>query len=119
MIGVWNTIASYAIFVAVHFALPSSTSSAVVVVTAYIFALPLAFTMQKLFVFMSSGRWFAELRRFTVANSVVFVANLIFLPAFVRLSGLGAVPSQAVFVAVCAVFSYLAHKHYSFRTNHD
>lgn len=114
IVGGWNTVISYLIFVGVHTLLSAYFGNAWVVVAAYAIALPLSFLMQKLFVFIGTGGWLRQFGRFVLANSAVFVANLLFLPLFVSTTGIGALPSQALFVFVSTIASYLAHKHFSF-----
>lgn len=114
IVGGWNTVAGYLIFVGVHILLGVYLGNAGVVVAAYTIALPLSFLMQKLFVFTGAGGWMRQFGRFVLANSAVFVANLLFLPLFVGATGVGALPSQALFVFVSTIVSYLAHKHFSF-----
>lgn len=114
IVGGWNTVVGYLIFVAVHVLLSARLGNAWVVVVAYTIALPLSFLTQKLFVFVGSGSWLRQFGRFVLANSAVFVANLLFLPLFVSATGIGALPSQALFVFISTIVSYLAHKHFSF-----
>jgi putative flippase GtrA len=114
MVGGWNTVIGYLIFVAVHVLLGAHLRDAWIVVVAYTIALPLSFLMQKLFVFIGSGSWARQFGRFVLANSAVFVANLLFLPLFVSATGIGAIPSQALFVFISTIVSYLTHKHFSF-----
>lgn len=114
IVGAWNTIASYLIFVGVHISIGPKLGNVVVVAVAYALALPLSFFMQKLFVFPGDGAWLKQFSRFVVANSAVFMANLLFLPLFVKITGLGVLFSQAVFVLASTVISYFAHKHFSF-----
>jgi len=114
IVGAWNTLAGYLIFVGIHILIGSKFGNAAVVVVAYALALPLSFLMQKLFVFQSDGAWLKQFGRFVAANSLVFVANLLFLPLFVKITGVDVLVSQALFVLASTVISYLAHKHFSF-----
>lgn len=114
IVGGWNTVIGYLIFVGMHILFGVYLGNAWVVVAAYAVALPLSFLMQKLFVFIGTGGWLRQFGRFVLANSAVFVANLLFLPLFVSATGIGALPSQALFVFVSTIVSYLAHKHFSF-----
>lgn len=114
VVGGANTAIGYLIFVIVHAIYGASLGNAWVVVIAYAIALPLSFLTQKVFVFVGTGFWLKQFGRFILANSAVFVANLLFLPLFVNSTGVGALPSQALFVSVSTIVSYLAHKHFSF-----
>ena len=114
IVGGWNTVMGYLVFVGVHALLGTRLGNALVVVLAYAIALPLSFLMQKLFVFTGAGRWLRQFGRFIVANSAVFLINLLFLPLFVAATGIGALAAQAFFVFVSTIVTYLAHKHFSF-----
>lgn len=119
IVGGWNTIVGYLIFAGVHFLFGARIGPFYEVILAYALALPLSFLTQKLFVFQAVREWLAPFCRFVVANSLVFAANLLFLPLAVKLSGFGVLPTQACFVLVSTIVSYLAHKHFSFRTGHE
>jgi putative flippase GtrA len=114
IVGAWNTLAGYLIFVGVHILIGSKLGNMAVVAVAYALALPLSFLLQKLFVFSGDGAWLKQFGRFVVANSAVFIANLLFLPLFVKITGLDVLLSQALFVLASTVISYFAHKHFSF-----
>jgi len=114
IVGGWNTVIGYLIFVGVNAAIGSRLGNAWVVVLAYAVALPLSFLMQKLFVFAGAGNWLYQFGRFILANSTVFFGNLLFLPIFVSATGIGPLLSQAIFVTASTSVSYLAHKHFSF-----
>ncbi|UGB44994.1 GtrA family protein [Frateuria edaphi] len=113
-VGAWNTVAGYGIFVLVHLLIARRVGDLLVIVIAYMIALPLAFYMQRRFVFNHGTRWLVSFRRFVLANSLIFFSNLVFLPLFVRFTGIGPLVSQAIFVSFSTIVSYVAHKHYSF-----
>lgn len=113
-IGGWNTVVSYLIFVAIHILFGRRLGTEMTVVLSYAIALPLAFILQRYFVFTVKDRILRQFARFTLANSIIFALNLIFLPVLVFITKASPLLMQAVFVATSAVVSYFAHKYYSF-----
>ncbi|WP_046657854.1 GtrA family protein [Lysobacter capsici] len=115
VVGAWNTVIGYLIFVVVHLTIGDLVHSTVTVVIAYCIALPQSFLTQRLLVFRSAqGPWRTQFLRFLTSNSVIFGANLILLPLLVATTHIHPLVGQALFVAASTVATYLIHKHYSF-----
>ena len=114
LVGGWNTVASYLIFVAVHLLFGRRIGTAMTVTVSYAIALPLAFALQRYLVFTVKGSIPRQFLRFTLANSTIFVLNVTLLPLLVFITKTSPLLVQALFVAVSAVASYFAHKYYSF-----
>lgn len=112
--GGWNTVAGYLIFVGVHILYGTQLGALGTIAVSYAIALPLAFLVQRLFVFRARGMWLKQFMRFTLANSTVVIANSIFLPIAVSITHADPLLLQALFLVISAATSYLAHKHYSF-----
>jgi len=114
LVGIWNTLIGYAVFVAVHAAASDWLSPIVTLITSYVIALPHSFITQRLFVFRSFGRWPSQFTRFLISNSLVFFSNIIFLPVAIAATAASPVVVQAVFVALSTMATYVLHKHFSF-----
>ncbi len=114
LVGAWNTLAGYLIFIAVHFAAGSALKPIWTLVISYCVALPHSFITQRLLVFRGTGAWQGQFRRFAVTNSIVFASNLAFLPLTIAATGLNPLAAQAGFVLASTIASYVIHKHYSF-----
>lgn len=114
IVGCWNTVIGYLIFAGVHVLFGARIGPFNEVILAYAAALPLSFLTQRLFVFQGVRGWLAPFGKFIVANSLVFAANLVFLPVVVKVTGFSVLPTQACFVLASTVISYFAHKYFSF-----
>jgi putative flippase GtrA len=114
LVGGWNTIAGYLIFVAVQLLIGQRIGTMLTLIVSYMIALPVAFILQRYFVFIVKDRLSRQFLRFTLANSTIFALNLIFLPVLVFLTKASPLVMQAVFVVMSAIISYFAHKYFSF-----
>lgn len=114
MAGAWNTLAGYLIFAGVHIGYGAKLGTLGTIIASYAIALPLAFLVQRLFVFRATGTWLKQFWRFALANSTIVVANSAFLPVAVATTHMNPLLLQAIFLIASAVTSYFAHKHYSF-----
>lgn len=114
LVGAWNTVIGYLIFVAVHLLAEKKLHPIATLLVAYAISLPQAFLTQRLMVFRSEGDWRLQFLRFASANSVIFFSNLFFLPIATTASGAGPLLVQACFVVVSTLASYVVHRHFSF-----
>ncbi|PZO62685.1 MAG: hypothetical protein DI635_10910 [Pseudoxanthomonas suwonensis] len=114
MVGGWNTLVGYLVFVLLHLTVESSWGVAGTLVASYCIALPHSFITQRVAVFRSNRPWMPEFIRFLISNSSIFIANMILLPLAVALSGANSALLQAIFLFLSAMLSYMAHKHYTF-----
>lgn len=114
VVGIWNTVIGYLIFVLVHLFAGNGLNPISTLLVAYIISLPHAFLTQRLIVFRTAHKWSRQFLRFASTNSVIFFANLIFLPLAIVATGSGPLLVQACFVVLSTLISYVAHKHFSF-----
>lgn len=114
LVGGWNTFFGYGCFVLCHNLLGAHWSSFWTLVLSYCVAVPHSFLTQKFLVFRRRGNWKLEFARFILANSAIFVSNLVLLPALVLLTAGDARLIQAILLVVFTIATYLAHKYYSF-----
>lgn len=125
IVGVWNTLVSFAVFaLAIRFLAPSFESSvgvsprtAAILVqwTVWVVSVVHSTVMMKYFVFRSGGHLVAQIPR----------AYLVYLPAqglssmilwlAMAVLGLGAIAGQVCAIVLVTVFSYVGHKHFTFR----
>lgn len=114
-VGAWNTLVGYLLFAAVHYLAGSVLHPAGTLTVSYCFALPHAFLTQRLLVFhRQKAPWRSQFLRFSLTNSILFLANLALLHfAVARWDG-NPVLAQGVVLMVLTVASYFAHKFFSF-----
>lgn len=118
LIGGWNTVVGYAVFVAVHYAAHTWLSTTWILVISYLIAVPHSYFTQRVFVFRAARDRRKQFWKFFLSNSVVFATNLLFLPIFIRETSMQPIYAQAIFVALSTVATYVLHKNFSFADRH-
>ncbi|WP_222937216.1 GtrA family protein [Pseudoxanthomonas mexicana] len=113
-VGGWNTLFGYLVFLACHAWAGNEIGPLLTLVLSYLIAVPHSFVTQRWLVFKARGAIGRQFLRFLIANSSIFVANMILLPLTVHLAGADPRIVQAVLIALLTVASYLAHKYFSF-----
>lgn len=120
LVGAWNTVFGYVAFAVIHLLFGEAIGTFFTLVASYAISLPHAFVTQRFFVFSASGPFVPQFLRFTLANSSIFVSNIVLVPIVVAGAHADPLIVQAVFIALSTVASYLAHKHFSFaRRDHE
>lgn len=114
LVGAWNTLFGYLSFVATYLLLRQVLGMAAILAISYAIAMIQSFTTLRTLVFPASDSIWPQLVKFSITNTVVFLANLAFLPQAVAWSGQDPLIVQAVFVATSAVITYYLHKNFSF-----
>ncbi len=116
LIGGWNTVFGYGVFIALYYGTAHfNIHYVVVLVLSQVINVTSAYFLYKRFVFKTKGNLIREYCRFCTFYWLSFAANLILLPASVELLGLNPVISQGLLIVVTAVTSYLWHARYTFR----
>lgn len=120
MVGGWNTVFGYGLYVGLYFAagrwaVTETVRSMAVLTVASVIAVAQAFVAYKYFVFGGSSEVVREFAKFSMVYVVTFGVNLAALPLLVHYTPLGPVVAQGVIVVGCAAASYLAHANFSFR----
>ena len=115
VVGGWNTVFGYAVFVALYALLRHSMNVTGIIAITYVIATLNNFLCYKWFVFRTSGRHVREYLRFTMVYVPAFLANLIVLPIALRAHVLNAYVLQALFTLAVLVTSYFGHKYWTFR----
>ncbi|OBJ55181.1 GtrA family protein [Mycobacterium asiaticum] len=122
VVGVFNTIIGFAIFIAAsetvgHFVdqrYGEVAGSVVTVIVMHVLSVLSAFVLHRRFVFRVRGHVFRDLLRFWSVYLTAGAINLIALPVMVEL-GVARIPAQVIIVAVTTLLTYFAHRHFSFR----
>jgi putative flippase GtrA len=114
LVGAWNTLAGYAIFVALHEAFADDVGYLGVLLLAHVLSVLVAFAGYRYVVFKVRGNVLRDLMRFWSVYALVLALNVVVLPLLVEVGGLPAVPAQGLFVFVSALASYVGHKKFSF-----
>ncbi len=122
IVGGWNTLFYFLVFVAVNATLGQWVidlgyrvwSSVVTLVVAHFIASVPAFILYRRAVFKVSGNVARDYVKFQAVYVVPFSLNLFALPALVW-AGMAAVIAQAIITFVNVVLNYLGHKYFSFK----
>jgi putative flippase GtrA len=86
-----------------------------VLVCAHVAAVLCAFVLYRRFVFRVTGHVLRDLARFELVNLSVLGFNVATLPVLVELLGWPVLLSQLVIIVVAVVYSWFAHRGFSFR----
>jgi len=122
IVGGFNTVMGFVVFVAIDMTLgrwvtaevSRVVSSIVTLVVAHLIAAVVAFILYRRFVFRVSGNVVIDFLRFESVYLVPLTVNLVVLPSVVAL-GVSAILAQGVILVVMTVVSYVGHRYFSFR----
>ena len=114
LVGGFNTCMGYAVFASTYWLFRGVLSLPWILVLSYLMAVPISYATQRQLVFRSGAPVRLEAIRFAGVNTLVFLANLLFLPVVQRSSGLDPLLVQATFLVVTAIVSYCVHKWFTF-----
>lgn len=114
LVGIWNTIFGYSVFVALYFLFGKSVHYMFIWVVSTVLSITNAHIGFKSFVFRTRGNYLQEYLRFYVVYSGSMVLNLVLLPLCVEMFRITPPVAQAGIICIGAVVNYLGHKHISF-----
>lgn len=114
LVGAWNTVVGYVIFVAVFLLAGEDIGAVSVLVISYCLAVPHSFITQRVLAFRAMGPWLPQFGRFCASNTLIFISNLVFLPIVIATTPIEPIVAQTIFVAASTIVGYIAHRHYSF-----
>ena len=127
LVGIWNTIFGYGIFVILntYFSMIFNKNyvgymSAMVI--GQVISIINAFIFHKLVTFKSLVRGFKvfyEFLRFSMTYTLIFFVNLILLPFFVEMMGITPNVSAAIILPITAGISYFVNSGYTFIERKD
>lgn len=114
VVGAWNTVFGYGVWALLQYVLGDHLHYLIIVLISWPIAVLNAYLGYRFIVFRSRGPISRELPRFAVVYVVTLLVNLALLPIALGVLPFNIYAIQAVFTAVVVVFSYLAHKFFSF-----
>jgi putative flippase GtrA len=123
LVGIWNTIFSYLVFVALDylfnlFFTPRSVAYMLAALLTNIIAVTLAYFLHKHLTFKSKTKGraaFREYLRFYMTYLFTSILSLILLPIFVELLKLDPKIAVAIIMLLLTGVSYVSHNLFSFR----
>lgn len=116
VVGGFNTLFGLFLFAASHLVLGDDVPYLVLLVPTYGIGVPVAFTMQRMFVFDAhGGSVLVDFARFTLVQLTSIGLNAVLLVLFVEVLALPVLPAQALTLAVIVVMTYFGHLLFSFR----
>ncbi|WP_447984329.1 GtrA family protein [Nitrospira sp. Nam74] len=115
LVGGWNTIFGYGVFVVLHYAtVPLHIHYEVVLILSQIISVTSAYLLYKKFVFRTKGHYFQEYCRFWAFYWLSLLANVVLLPLLVEVLHQDLILSQALLIVLSAVTSYFWHANHTF-----
>jgi putative flippase GtrA len=115
VIGGWNTISSYLLFVVLQLAFGRAVYYLVLLAMTMVVSVLQAFVLYRKFVFHATGgHWPRQLLRFSQVYAGAFAVNLSLLPLLVEVVGLPVIVAQGLLVVTTVVTSFVGHRKWSF-----
>jgi len=117
IIGGFNTVFGYGLFVLLELLFGHVTGYLVSLYGSYAIATIVAFFLHRNFTFRAagSGNIWLDFVRFQSVYVVSLVINTVALPLLVEVAHLNVLLAQALIVTVTTLVSYFGHKFFSFR----
>lgn len=116
VIGGFNTLFGLFLFTASHLVLGDDVPYLVLLVPTYGIGVPVAFTMQRMFVFAAhGGSVLVDFARFTTVQLTSIGLNAVLLVLFVEALSAPVLLAQTLTLAVIVVVTYFGHLLFSFR----
>ena len=115
LVGGWNTVFGYGIFVVLERTLGQATHYLLALLVAHVIATLVAFAGHRWIVFRVKGNILRDLIRFWSVYAGLLVLNVVMLPVLVEIGGVPVLLAQALFIVVTTLTSYVGHKYFSFR----
>ena len=114
VVGGWNTVFGYGVWALLQYLLGDHLHYLIIVLISWPIAVLNAYLGYRFIVFRSRGPISRELPRFAVVYAGTLLVNLALLPIALGVLPFSIYVIQAAFTAIVVVFSYLAHKFFSF-----
>ena len=113
LVGAFNSLAAYLIFLGLYFLLNGRYGAALVLQN--IISINISIFLMRHYVFRSHGNIKKEYAKALPVYAFMILANYPWLYFFDKVLGISAPVSQPVFIATSAVATYLLLKYFSFR----
>jgi putative flippase GtrA len=117
LVGGYNNVLSIGLFSVLYILLRDQMHYLVIATISTLFAVIHNFLTLKFFVFRFKGSYLKSFRRSVLGYSIIYIYNMIFLFIFVSQLHMHAIIANILVVITSAIFGYIIHKQYSFRTN--
>ncbi len=115
-VGIVNTIVGLSIFPILYFVLFEFNFHYLQILTgSYIISVLFAYMTNKIYVFKTSGNYISELFKFSTYHVIVYLFNIIILPALVYYLSLHPVIAQYMFAIPVILFGYLWQSKITFK----
>jgi putative flippase GtrA len=115
VVGVWNTLAGYLMFVLFYSLLAQRWPYPVLAVLTHVSAVTQAFVCQRYLVYCSGSPWLNEYGRFHLAHLSLFLVSLSALAGLVEFWDWHPLLAQAFVTVGTALASYFIHTYFTFR----
>jgi putative flippase GtrA len=115
LVGGWNTIFGYLVFVALYFLFHRQLHYMVIFIVSNIISITNAYIGFKFVVFKTKGNYLREYLRFYIVYGTTIALNLVLLPVLVEIFHISPVIAPAGLVFISALFSYIGNKKFSFK----
>lgn len=115
VVGAWNTAFGYGLFAGLYLLFGKDIHYLVILLLAHAVSVLNAFLGHRYLVFRSQGPILREFLRFNLSYVGALVLGLVGMPFLIEACGLLPLQAQAILLVISLVYSYLAHKYYSFR----
>jgi putative flippase GtrA len=117
IIGGWNTLFGYLIFIAFYYFLNKIIHYLILLVISYIVSITNAYLSYKFFVFKTKGNYIRGYLRFYLVYGVAFLVNIALMPLFVEFIGVNPIIAQGIILFFTVSIGYIGHKNYSFNVS--
>ena len=115
LVGAWNTVFGYLVFIALYFIFFAQVHYLLLLVISNILSITNAYIGYKMFVFKTKGNYWREYLRFYLVYGAALVLNVILLPVGVEIFRLSPPLAQGGLMFLTVIFSYYGHKNVSFK----
>lgn len=115
VVGAWNFAFSYGVFAVLYYLLSQAFANWVIVVIASVIGITNSFITHRVLTYKSTGVWWVEYLKFYVVYGWQSVLFLLGVHVFVTVLACNAYVVSFVINLVLTIFSYWAHKYFSFR----
>ena len=113
LVGGFNTVTSYLIFAGLYFLLDGNYVPTAII--QYIISVNISILTMRYYVFRSKGNFTKEYLKACIVYIYMLGFNLAWLYVFVDTLHINALISQAVYLVISTITTYILHKYFSFR----
>jgi putative flippase GtrA len=115
LVGAWNTAFGYGLFAGLYLWLGQEIHYLIILLLAHAVSVTNAFLGHRYLVFRSQGPIVWEFMRFNLSYLGALLLGMAGMPFLIEVCGLYPLHAQAMLLVIGLIFSYIAHKYYSFK----